>query len=148
MKPVLMNHPGVIWHTYPERIFSLLPEPERETNFSITTHVLVHESYDNHVRQQFPVIGKASPLAVAALIEQQINGTDGLLKLDGSDNIMFLAGKYWDLYALRARYGSFAHTKAFGWLLTLSEVPRFGRWPDWGAYRPAGTQYLWETITK
>lgn len=144
MEPILLSHPRVIWHTWPERIFAQLPEPQGVSLHRPATCIVAEAGYENNILIALPKIGFTNPRYVTMQLEEQADGKRGSLLVDGSENIFLFKGRHDDRYALRAvcRYDDVR--KQSLWQLLIHEVPNPNMPYGWGSYRPAGTQYCWD----
>lgn len=146
MVPILVHHPRVIWHTYPERIFAMIGN-QGISFCSLDSLVTQKEDYENYILRDNPKIGRIHPTIAAMYLDECACGKQIALSLDGRENIFLFEGQEGDkqkLFALRARWEMVPHRKEFCWLLTMSEVPDTNQRYGWGACRPAGTHYHWD----
>lgn len=142
MKPFFTDHPQIIWHTWPESIFALLPNtPKRQPTWRIASHTVAQTSYERYILKDHPEIKDISPQTIQMIIDEHLHSQFGYLKKRGVENIFLLAGEQAQLFALRIREVEPEPRKLH---LTIAEVPSLGVYPDWGAYREAGTTYWWE----
>ena len=131
-----------VWPSFRERV---LGGVKRGLQYPAAYRTLTttHESYDTYIRRENPIIAPLPIEYVADLLCLQSEGQTGAFSLTAAENVIFLEGHNDSQMVLRIiREESYYRKGYIVWKGFGIQCPIPGVHPDWGSYRPAGTQYI------